>query len=218
MTFPKTERNRVRRIPSRGHYDKDTVYEILDAGFLCHVGFVVEGQPFVIPTLYGRSGHSIYIHGSSASRMLKVVAQGIDVCLTVTHVDGLVVARSAFHHSMNYRSVVVFGKADEVSGPEKEEGLFAISESVIRGRWEEARAPYEKELKATSVLRVTVESASAKVRTGPPGDEEEEDYALPIWAGVVPLRLACGAIVDHPQLRAGIPVPTSVKQLTETAK
>lgn len=210
MAFPKTDRNRVKRIPKRGHYDRDTIYPILDAGFICHVGFVVDGQPFVIPTSYGREGDAIYLHGSSKSRMMNSLDEGIPVCLTVTHVDGLVLARSAFHHSMNYRSAVVFGKAKEVEGEEKEQALFIISENILRGRWDEVRGPTAKELKATSVLRLDIESASAKIRTGPPGDDEP-DYALPIWAGVLPMTVAYGAPVADPLLRAGIPVSNSAK-------
>ncbi len=212
MTFDKIDRNQVKRIPNRGHYDRQTIYGILDAGFLCHVGFVVNNQPFVIPTLYGREDDNVYLHGSAASRMLNNLAAGIPVCLTVTHVDGLVLARSAFHHSMNYRSAVVFGTAVEVTGEEKERGLFVISENVLKGRWQEVRAPNEMELKATSVLRLTMESASAKVRTGPPNDEED-DYALPIWAGVVPVRQTFGGEQDDPKLNDGIDLPPSVVNL-----
>ena len=210
--FEQEARNTVRRIPDRGSYDRETVYEILDAGFLCHVGFVVDGQPFVIPTLYGRCDDQLYLHGAPASRMLKTLADGVPVCLTVTHVDGLVLARSAFHHSINYRSVVLFGTATEVSGDEKEQGLFVISEQVLKGRWDESRTPTEKELQATSVLKLAIDSASAKVRTGGPVDEEH-DYSLPIWAGVVPIHQTFGAVETDPKLTAGIPVPASVESL-----
>ena len=210
--FEKEPHNTVGRIPDRGSYDCETVYEILDAGFLCHVGFAVDGQPFVIPTLYGRSEDQLYLHGAPASRMLKTLADGVPVCLTVTHVDGLVLARSAFHHSINYRSVVVFGTATEVSGDEKEHGLFVISEQVLNGRWDESRTPTEKELQATSVLKLSIDSASAKVRTGGPKDEED-DYPLPIWAGVVPIHQTFGPVETDPKLTADIPVPTSVKTL-----
>lgn len=207
--FPKTNRNKVRRIPKRGHYDKDTIYTILDAGFLCHVGFVVDGQPFVIPTAYGREGDRIYIHGATKSRMLQQAKAGIPVCLTVTHLDGLVLARSAFHHSMNYRSVVIFGTATEVEAEEKERALFLISEQILKGRWEEVRAPNATELKATSVLAIEIDEASAKIRTGDPGDEEE-DYELPIWAGVLPIHLHYGTPIPDPLLKAGIPLAQSV--------
>ncbi len=212
MNFDKTSRNQVKRVPDRGHYDRETIYEILDAGFLCHAGFAIDGQPFVIPTLYGRVDDTIYLHGSAASRMMKNLADGIPVCLTVTHVDGLVLARSAFHHSMNYRSAVVFGNAIPTSGAEKEKALFAISEQVLQGRWEETRLPNEKELKATSVLRVDIESASAKIRTGPPNDDEE-DYELPIWAGVVPIEQVNRAAEPDPKLTTGISLSPSVKKL-----
>lgn len=212
MQFSKTDRNQVRRIPGRGHYDQATIYEILDGGFLCHVGFTVGGQPFVIPTLYGRDGDRLYLHGSAASRMLRNLAQGVPVCVSVSHVDGLVLARSAFHHSMNYRSATVFGTATEVEGEEKDRGLFVISENVLPGRWEEVRGPNEKELKATSVLRLAIESASAKVRMGPPGDEEE-DYSLPIWAGVVPIEQTYRPPENDPRLAEGIGVPPSVEAL-----
>jgi nitroimidazol reductase NimA-like FMN-containing flavoprotein (pyridoxamine 5'-phosphate oxidase superfamily) len=212
MNFEKTDRNKVKRVPNRGHYDRGTIFEILDAGFLCHAGFVVDDQPFVIPTLYGRIDDKIYLHGSAASRMLKNLADGIPVCLTVTHVDGLVLARSAFHHSMNYRSAVIFGNALPTSGAEKDDALFAISEQVLKGRWEETREPNEKELKATSVLRVEIESASAKIRTGPPGDEEE-DYELPIWAGVVPIVQDYQLPVPDPKLTGDIDVSPSVANL-----
>jgi nitroimidazol reductase NimA-like FMN-containing flavoprotein (pyridoxamine 5'-phosphate oxidase superfamily) len=185
------------------------VYEILDSAFLCHVGFVVDGQPFVIPTLFGREADSVYLHGSAASRMLNSLAKGIPMCLSVTHVDGLVLARSAFHHSMNYRSVVLFGTAVEVTGEEKERGLFVISENVLKGRWQEVRPPNEQELKATAVLRMTIESASAKIRTGPPKDDEE-DYALPIWGGVVPVQQTFGMPEPDGRLVAGTPGPQSV--------
>ncbi len=212
MEFEKESRNTVRRIPDRGNYDLETVNEILDAGFLCHVGFTIDDQAFVIPTLYGRSDDQLYLHGAPASRMLKTLAGGIPVCLTVTHVDGLVLARSAFHHSINYRSVVVFGTATEVSGDEKERGLLVISEQVLKGRWDESRTPTEKELQATSVLKLQIDSASAKVRTGGPVDEDD-DYALPIWAGVVPIHQTFGPVETDPKLTAGISVPASVDTL-----
>ncbi len=187
-TYQPTERTTVRRLPKRGVYDRAQVHAILDEGFVCHVGFAVEGQPYVIPTGYGRDGERIFIHGSAASRMLRSLDQGIDVCFTVTLVDGFVLARSAFHHSMNYRSVVVLGKAHPVTDPgEKAVALRVITNHIVPGRWEEVRPPDERELKATSVLELALDEVSAKVRTGPPVDDEE-DYALPIWAGVVPIQ------------------------------
>ena len=209
MDYTKDPRNSVKRIPDRGHYDKATVYEILDSAFVCHVGFAVDGQPFVIPTAYGREGDSIYLHGANASRMLKSLASGIPACITVTHIDGLVLARSAFHHSMNYRSAVIFGTATTVADDEKEHALFVISENILKGRWEESRKPLPLELNATTVLRVHIETASAKIRTGPPKDEAE-DYDLPIWAGVVPMVTTYGEPLPDEMLPGDIAIPSSV--------
>ena len=187
-TYTPTERTQVRRLPKRAVYDKEQVHAILDEGFICHIGFAVDGQPYVIPTGYGRDGDRVYIHGSAASRMLRALDGGIQVCLTVTLVDGLVLARSAFHHSANYRSVVVLGTAQLVVHPaEKLAALRAITNHIVPGRWEEVRQPDERELKATSVLALPLDEVSAKVRTGPPIDDEA-DYSLPVWAGVVPVR------------------------------
>lgn len=205
-----TNRNKVKRVPNRGHYDQQTVHDILDAGSMCHVGFVVDGQPFVIPTLYGRKGDVIYLHGAASSRMLKSLDKGIDVCVTVTHVDGLVLARSIFHHSMNYRSVVIFGKAKMVSDENKIEALKVVSEQIIPGRWAEAREPSTKELKATTVLEIQIDQASAKIRQGPPSDDAA-DYELNIWAGVVPLNHIKDAPVPDEQNKAGVEIPKSVK-------
>ena len=187
-----TPRTRVVREPQRGVYDRDTINQILDEAFLCHVGFTVEAQPFVIPTSYGRDGDVLYIHGSAASRMLRNLNQGVPVCITATLLDGLVLARSVFNHSMNYRSVVILGTATLVDDPaEKLAALRAISEHIIPHRWDDARQPNEKELKATSVLRLPIDEFSAKVRVGPPVDDEE-DYAFPTWAGVIPLEITSG--------------------------
>ncbi len=206
-TFPQTTRTNLKRLPKRGHFDRDTVYEILDEGFICHIGFVVDGQPFVIPTGYARVNDNLFIHGSQASRMLRTLANGVDACVTVTPVDGLVLARSAFHHSINYRSVVVFGRATLVEDrEEKNSALFAFSEQVIKGRWGDVRVPNESELKQTTVLRMPLLEASAKVRTGPPIDDEE-DYAMPTWAGVIPLRLVADPPIADPRLPVGIDVP-----------
>lgn len=186
---PPTSRTRVVREPERGVYDRATAYQILDEAFICHVGFVADGQPYVIPTSYGRVGDQLYIHGSAASRMLRKLTEDVPVCVTVTLLDGLVLARSVFNHSMNYRSVVILGKAKLVEGrEEKLKALEALSEHIIPARWADARGPNERELKATSVLRVPIEEFSCKVRTGPPVDDEE-DYAFPTWAGVLPLVL-----------------------------
>lgn len=183
-----TPRTTLRRLPKRGSHDRVTVEAILDEALVCHVGFVAEGQPYVIPTIHGRSGDRLYVHGSAASRMLRTLAGSVPVCVTVTLVDGLVMARSAFHHSMNYRSVVVLGSATVVEEAEdKTEALRVIVEHVSPGRWAEVRPPNENELKATTVLSLPITEASAKVRSGPPIDDEE-DYALPYWAGVIPLR------------------------------
>lgn len=205
-----SERTKLRRLPDRGSVEMDAVNQILDAYFLAHVGFVVEGQPFVIPTLFGRKGETLYLHGSAASRMMRQLETGVPACVTVTLVDGIVLARSAFHHSMNYRSAVVFGIAKKIEGEaEKNEALKIISDHVIRGRWDEARHPHPQELKATTVLEFTIEEASAKVRTGGPHDDEE-DYALPVWAGVLPLALKASEPVADDRLPAGTPVPEYV--------
>jgi len=190
--YTPSARTRVVREAHRGAYDRETVYRILDEGFICHVGFIVDQQPFVIPTGYGRAGDNLYIHGSAASRMLRRIDQGISVCVTVTLLDGLVLARSIFNQSMNYRSVVVLGTAVAVQNPtEKLEALRALSEHILPGRWNDSRKPNEKELKATLVLRLPITEFSAKVRQGPPIDDEE-DYLFPTWAGVVPLHLVTG--------------------------
>lgn len=202
-----TDRTRVVRLPKRGDYSQETIYGILDAAFLCHVGFVVDGQPYVIPTGFGRSGDTLYLHGSAASRMLRTLAGGVDVCVTVTLLDGIVLARSAFHHSMNYRSVVILGKASLVEGDEKKAAaLRVISEQIIAGRWNDVRKPTAQELKATTVLALPIEEASAKLRTGPPLDDEE-DYALDIWAGVLPLKMQAGEPVADPRLTSGARAP-----------
>lgn len=207
QTSSPSPRTRVVREPERGVYDREMVYRILDEGFICHVGFVVDGQPFVIPTSYGRSGDKLYIHGSAASRMLRNLDKGIPVCITVTLLDGLVLARSTFNHSMNYRSVVVLGTASVVQDPaEKLAALRTLSEHILPGRWAESRQPNEKELKATSALRVPIEEFSAKVRQGPPIDDEE-DYSFRTWAGVVPLETIAGTPIPDARCSAEIPVP-----------
>jgi len=206
-TTPPTERTRVVREAHRGAYDRETIDKILDESFVCHVGFSVEGQPYVIPTLYARVGDAIYFHGSAASRMLRNLSTGISVCLTVTLTDGFVLARSVFNHSMNYRSVVALGKASLVDAPvEKLQALHAFTEKILPGRWADARQPNEKELKATSILRLPLTEVSAKIRTGPPEDDAP-DYELPIWAGVIPLSLAPGAPIRDERCDAAIPTP-----------
>ena len=201
------ERIRVVREPHRGIYDRETIDKILDEGFVCHVGFTVEGQPYVIPTMYARVNDAIYFHGSAASRMLRGASAGIPVCITVTLVDGLVLARSVFNHSMNYRSVVALGKATLVDTPEEKiAALRAFTEKILPGRWNDARQPNEKELKATSILRLPLTEVSAKVRSGPVEDDAE-DYALRVWAGIVPLRLVADAPIRDERCDAGIAVP-----------
>lgn len=206
-----TARTRVVREPERGVYDREVAYRILDEGFICHVGFAVDGQPFVIPTSYGRNDANLYIHGSAASRMLRRMKDGVAVCVTVTLLDGLVLARSVFNHSMNYRSVVILGKATLVDDPEEKlTALRVLSEHILPGRWDDARQPNEGELKATSVLRVPIEEYSAKVRTGPPIDDAE-DYAFPTWAGVVPLEMKAGEAIDDPGLNPKQEAPKYVR-------
>ena len=191
QALPVSDRTRVRRLAERGRYETETIHAILDEALICHVGFVVDGQPVVIPTIHWRDGETLYFHGSAASRMLRSLRDGVDACVTVTLLDGLVLARSAFHHSMNYRSVVVFGKAREVREDEKVRVLDSLVEHVVRGRSKEIRAPNLKELRQTLVLALPIDEASAKIRTGGPVDDEE-DYALPVWAGVLPLTLTPG--------------------------
>jgi len=206
-----TERTTVRRLPKRGAYQRETINRILDEALICHVGFVIEGQPMVIPTIHTRIGDALYFHGSAASRMLRSLREGVPVCVTVTLLDGLVLARSAFHHSMNYRSVVVLGTAREVvDRKEKLRVLEAIVEHVMRGRTRDARGPNENELKSTMLVRLPLDEASAKIRTGPPLDDEE-DYAMPIWAGVLPLALTPSEPIADPRLSAAIEVPDYVR-------
>lgn len=202
-----TSRTTLKRLPKRAYYERKVIYDILDTGFICHVGFVDGDHPVVIPTAYGRRGDKLYIHGSAASRMLRTLAGGVPVCVTVTLVDGLVLARSAFHHSMNYRSVVILGRATQVDDrEEKLRVLRAFTEHIVAGRWDGLRPVTDSELKATAVLALPLVEVSAKIRSGPPKDEAE-DYALPIWAGVVPLRLVASGPVTDPKLPSGIAMP-----------
>jgi len=202
-----TARTELRRLPNRGSHDPHVIHSILDDAFVAHVGFNLEGQPFVIPTLFGREGDKLYLHGSAASRMLRHLEAGVPACVNVTIVDGLVLARSAFHHSMNYRSVVAFGTARKVGEPaQKTRALRVIAEHVIAGRWKDVRAPSEKELNATTVLEFDIEEASAKIRTGPPLDDAE-DYSLPVWAGVLPLQLEHKTPVPDARLAEAAGVP-----------
>ncbi|HEY7840359.1 MAG TPA: pyridoxamine 5'-phosphate oxidase family protein [Gammaproteobacteria bacterium] len=206
-SYPVSRRNRVRLLPDRGRYDHDTVHAIIDSALLCHVGFVDDGQPVVIPTLHARKADFLYLHGSRGNAMLKHVQTGNPVCVTVTHIDGIVFARSAFHHSVNYRSAVLFGvgRLLEEAG-EKMAALELITEHVAPGRWSDTRLPTEKELKLTSVIEFHIQSASAKVRMGPPKDDEA-DYTLPYWAGVLPFRREVLAPIADPKLPADISVP-----------
>lgn len=209
--FTPTPKTTLKRLPQRGEFDREVVYQILDEALVCHVGFAVDGQPFVIPTSFGRVGDKLYIHGSAASRMMRTLGGKIPVCITVTLIDGLVLARSAFHHSVNYRSVVVFGQAELVEDePGKMAALAAITEHIIPGRWAEVRSPNAQELKATTVLVVPLEEASAKVRTGDPKDDDE-DMAIPVWAGQLPLRLTPCEPVNDSLLTAGIEQPNYVR-------
>ena len=209
--FQPTERTQFRRRPARGSYDTEAIFRILDEAFVCHVGFTVDGQPYVIPTTYARVGDAIYIHGSAASRMLRTLAEGMHVCVTVTLVDGLVFARSAFHNSINYRSIVILGRATLVESPEEKlRALEALTEHVMPGRWKDVRPPSEQELKGASVLRLALQEVSAKVRTGPPIDEEQ-DYNLPIWAGVLPLALIAGAPLPDSHVPPGTAPPPYVR-------
>ncbi|MEZ4559705.1 MAG: pyridoxamine 5'-phosphate oxidase family protein [Caldilineaceae bacterium] len=202
--FAQDERNRVRRLPARGVYDRATIYAIVDAAPICHVGFAVDGQPYVIPTIHARVDDTIFLHGAKASRLLKHVEAGHPLCVTVTHLDGLVLARSVFHHSMNYRSAMLFGRGELVTDADaKWAALEAITEHVMPGRWADARQPTAKEMSATTVVAMAIESASAKSRSGPPGDDEE-DYALPVWAGVLPLQTQALPLEVDPLLRTAL--------------
>jgi nitroimidazol reductase NimA-like FMN-containing flavoprotein (pyridoxamine 5'-phosphate oxidase superfamily) len=208
--IPQTPRTTLKRLPKRGSHERETINQILDEGFICHVGFASEGQPFVIPTGYARLGDNLIIHGSQASRMLRALKTGLDVCVTVTLIDGLVLARSAFHHSMNYRSVVIFGRASLIEEREaKLAALFALSEQMISGRWKEVREPTEAELQQTTVLSLPIDEASAKIRTGPPLDDEA-DYAMNVWAGVLPMQLTTVDPIADPRLPPNIKVPDYV--------
>ena len=209
---PTTARTRIVREPHRGFYDRETAYKILDEGFICHVGFVVDGQPFVVPTGYGRAGDNLYIHGSAASRMLRRLDEGIPVCLTVTLLDGLVLARSIFNHSMNYRSVMVLGTAVAVTDwHEKLEALRLLSEHILPGRWLDVRQPTEQEMKATLVMRLPLGEFSSKVREGAPIDDEE-DYSFPTWAGVIPLRVVADEPITDPKLSPTRDIPEYAKR------
>ncbi|NER84953.1 MAG: pyridoxamine 5'-phosphate oxidase family protein [Leptolyngbya sp. SIO1D8] len=209
-TLQVTDRSQVRRRPRLGHHDRTIVNQILDEALVIHVGFVVDGQPFVIPMNYGRDGDRLYIHGSTASRMLKSLEQGIDICVTATLLDGIVIARSLFHHAMNYRSVMLFGCATLIANEdEKMHALKVLSEQIIPGRWKQARTPTPQEVKGTTVLAFPIKEGSAKIRSGEPHDNAE-DYALPIWAGQLPLKLTTGVPIPDPKLSSTIPLPENL--------
>jgi len=216
--FPVSDRSKVKRLPKRGSQERAEIYAILDSNILCHIAYVIDGQPFVTPTGYWREGDRLYWHGSSASRMLRNQSQGLPVCLTVTHFDGLVLARSGFHHSVNYRSVMAFGRASRIDDPrEKEAAVNAYVERVFPGRNCELRPVDAQELKGTTVLSMVIEEASAKVRTGPPVDDEP-DYALPVWAGVIPIKQTFGAALPDPRLAAGIGWPQHLARFAENSR
>jgi nitroimidazol reductase NimA-like FMN-containing flavoprotein (pyridoxamine 5'-phosphate oxidase superfamily) len=216
--FPVSDRSKVKRLPKRGSQERAEIYAILDSNILCHIAYVIDGQPFVTPTGYWRERDRLYWHGSSASRMLRNQSQGLPVCLTVTHFDGLVLARSGFHHSVNYRSVMAFGRASRIDDPrEKEAAVNAYVERVFPGRNRELRAVDAQELKGTTVLSMVIEEASAKVRTGPPVDDEP-DYALPVWAGVIPIKQTFGAPLADPRLTAGTAWPQHLTRFAENSR
>jgi nitroimidazol reductase NimA-like FMN-containing flavoprotein (pyridoxamine 5'-phosphate oxidase superfamily) len=216
--FARTERNKVKRLPQRAQYDRETIYQIVDEAPICHVGFTQDDQPVVIPMLHARIGDTLYFHGAPASRLLKQIAAGHPMSVAFTLLDGLVLARSVFHHSVNYRSAVIFGTGKLAeSDAEKLAALEALTEHIAPGRWGDARQPNQKELHATSVIALRIESASAKIRTGPPSDDEG-DYALPVWAGVVPLQIQALNPIDDPELSDGIDVPSYISNYMSTER
>jgi len=210
----KTNRTKVNRTPKRAVYEKETIYKILDETFVCQIAFKIDGQVFIIPTAFGRKDDSIFIHGSNKSRMLNSIKSGEDICIDVTLIDGIVAARSIFHHSINYRSVIIFGKGKEIDEPEdKLKALKIITEHIIPGRWNDARKPNEKELEITSVFEFKIDEASAKIRTGPPVDEKE-DYNLNVWAGIIPLKTIAESPIRDQEVRNGILLPDYIKDFS----
>jgi uncharacterized protein len=210
-TFPKTPRNKVKRLPERGHYDSATIYPIVDAALICHVGFVLDGQPYVIPTLHARQGDTILLHGAKGNRLLRHIQSGGELCITITLIDGIVLARSVFHHSINYRSVVLFGKGAAIEDDHARlQALEAFTERLLPGRWQDVRSPSPIELKQTTIVAVPIESASAKIRTGPPKDEED-DLDLSVWAGILPLQQVAGTPIADPQLKPGVELPEYIR-------
>ena len=206
-------KSKVKRKPERGFYDTETINKIIDEALYCHVSFIQDDQPFIIPTIHARIDDQLILHGAKTSRLLKQISTGNEIAIAVTILDGLVLARSVFHHSMNYRSVIIFGKGVEITDDkQKMKALKAITDHILPGRWNDARKPNEKELKATSVISVKINEASAKIRTGPPKDEEE-DYSLPVWAGVIPLTQKPSKPVDDPILKKGITIPEYISRM-----
>lgn len=215
--FEKTNRNQVRRVPKRGAYDKQTIYPILDAALICHVGLASQNQPFVIPTIHARHEDNLLLHGATTSRLIQHIQAGHEICVTVTHLDGLVLARSVFHHSMNYRSAVVFGRGHLITGDEaKMAALERFTEKLVPGRWADARQPTPTELKATSIVAIPIESGSAKVRVGPPGDDAA-DLNLPVWAGVLPIHTQFGNLQPAQALPQGVDVPAYLHEYATAA-
>jgi uncharacterized protein len=211
QTFPKTNRNRVKRLAERGHYDADVIYPIIDEALICHVSFMHDGQPFIIPTLHARDNDRILLHGSQANRMLRHLEAGGEVCIAFTLVDGLVIARSVFHHSINYRSAVVFGKGELIEGKEAQyQALEVFMDKFMPERWNDSRVPNEVEMVQTTIVSVPIESASAKVRVGPPKDDAE-DFESPYWSGVLPFQASYGTPITDPTLKEGIEVPDYVR-------
>ena len=213
--FTPTHRSKVKRLHERGRYDEESVFAVLDAGIIAHIGYVIDGQPYVTPTAYWRRRRTLYWHGSSASRMLRTQKDGVPVCVTVSLLDGLVVARSGFHHSINYRAVMAFGRAHIVEDAKKKETeLDYFIERIYPGRVATLRPVNQQELKSTTLIAMEIEEASAKVRTGEPKDDEE-DYALDVWAGVIPIRQVVGAVENDPRLKAGVALPEHLKRLAD---
>lgn len=210
-TFVKTAKTKIKRLPKRGSYDRETIYKIIDEALICHVGFTIDCEPYVVPTAIARVGNDIYIHGSRVSRMLKHLVQGEPACIVVTHLDGLVLARSGFHHSMNYRSVVVYGNGVPVTGPDKRNILDTFVDRLVPGRLADVRPINRKELAATTVIKFELNEVSAKIRSGPPADDME-DYALPIWAGELPFTMKKSKPITDPDMRMEVPVPAYVKR------
>lgn len=216
--FPKTDLNRIKRLPKRGAYDAETIYPIVDESLICHVGIIDQERPIVIPTIHARDGDTLLLHGSSKSRLLNRIAEGVPLCVAITLLDGLVLARSVFNHSMNYRSAVLFGEGQAITDPdEKMRALEIFTEKLIPGRWDDARKPTPNESKATLIVAMPIDLASAKVRLGPPGDDEE-DYALDVWAGVLPMKTVFGDLEPDPLLKEGIPAPDYLKQYASNNK